>query len=178
MFHGAQFYVSVSGGGFDLQDFLLQSAIQPTGTLFARKWANLYSRKILAQVGGFTSPRATVFEQRRTPLLVARVPVSALATLVVFALAYTVLGVCLGFAAYRASAVDVRDIAAQLTLPGLAFAAFGEKRSRSLTMDEHGQAVQTGAAIFKEKTMDKESRRVVIDGNPEDGFEFRVSSWV
>ena len=177
MFHGAQFYVTVSGGGFDLQDYLLQAAIQPTSTLFAHKWANLYSAKILSQIGGFTSPRRTVFEQRRTPLLVAKVPVSALATLIAFALAYTVLGICLGFAAYRASAVDVRDIAAQLTLPGLAFAAFGEKRSRSMT-DEHGQAVQTGAAIFKEKQMDKESRRVVIDGNPEDGFEFRVSSWV
>jgi len=44
----------------------------------------------------------------RTPLLVAKVPKAALGALISCSLAYTILGLGLGIAAYRASATDVR----------------------------------------------------------------------
>ena len=58
----------------------------------ARKWADLFSVKVLAVIGAFTSGRADVEEQNRIPQLVAKVPKVALAILVARCLAYTVLG--------------------------------------------------------------------------------------
>lgn len=169
IFHGSQFYVSVSGGAFDLQDYLLQAAIQTTSAKFADVWANLYSLKILSTIGGFSSPRTTIQEQQRTTMLVAKILISALSALLASSLAYSVLGIVLAVAAYHASTVDVRDIAAQLSLPGLAAAAFGERKTAAIG---HGQA--SSATIFSEKPVSNESRRILVDGSPDSGYEFRV----
>ena len=170
IFHGSQFYVSVSGDGFDLQDYLLQAAIQPSSTAFAKVWANLYSTKILSTIGGFSSPRTTIAEQIRTPLLVSKVPVSALAALLACALSYTLLGVVLGFAACRASSPEVRDIAGKLSLPGLAYAAFGHEKEPPSGSVQHGQA----HVVIGEKQMGGETCRVLVDGSSGVGYKFRV----
>ena len=99
----------------------------------------------------------------------AKVPISALAALIACALSYLVLGVVLGAAALKASNADVRDIAAKLSLPGLAFAAFGDEKDTSIS---HGQATQITA--FGEKQMSNETCRVLLDGNSSTGYKFRV----
>jgi hypothetical protein len=172
IYHGTQFYVTVSGGDYQLQDFLIQSAMQNTSTELAYEWASLYSTKVLSTIGAYTAPRTNLQEQQRIPLLVAKVPKAALGALIACSLAYTLLGVGLGFVAYKASATDVRDLAAQLSLAGLTAAAFDEKHS--FTSERRGEA--KGGVVFNEKLNRRETKRIMIDGNPENGYEFRV--WV
>jgi len=171
IFHGSQLYLSVNGMSFDLQDYVLQAALQNTSDNFARTWANLYSTKILSNIGGFSTSRTTIQEQTRNVLQVAKVQVSALAALVACSLAYTVLGIVLGIGAYRASAIDVQDIAAQLSLPGLTATAFGGERTTPIAEGSPGDS-----PVFREKQRRRETRRVVIDGSPSNGYEFRA--WV
>lgn len=170
MFHARQFYISVTGGDSDLQDYILQAAMQGSSEELAHKWANLYSTKVLSTIGGYTSSRSNVQEQHRTQLLVAKVPKAALAALIAFSLAYTVLGITLGIAAYRASAGEVHDLAAQLSLAGLTTAAFDERKT--YTSDSAGTS--PSSSVFTEKLTRQETRRVLIDGSPERGYEFRV----
>ena len=172
LYHGTQFYITVSGGDYRLQDFLFQAAMQNTSEELASKWASLYSTKVLSTIGAYTTPRTDLQEQQRTQLLVAKVPKAALGALIACSLAYTILGLGLGIAAYRASATDVRDLAAQLSLAGLTAAAFDDKHSFT---SERGE-VTKGGAVFNEKLNRRETRRVLIDGSPERGYEFRV--WV
>ena len=110
-------------------------------------------------------------EQQRNPILVAKVPKAALGALITCSLAYAFLGLGLGIAAYRASATDVRDLAAQLSLAGLTAAAFDDKHSFTLQREATKNSV-----VFNEKLNRRETKRVLIDGNPERGYEFRV--WV
>jgi hypothetical protein len=169
IFHGSQFYFQVTGGDHDLQDYLQQAALQNTSNTFASAFANLYSTKILSTIGAYATGQTTLQEQTRTRLLVAKVQVSALGALVGCSLAYTVLGIGLAITAYRVSSIDVRDIAAQLSLPGLTAAAFGEK---NVYASEHGGA--RSGAVFNEKLTRRETSRVVVDGSPRDGYNFRV----
>ena len=171
IYHGVQFYVTVSGGDYQLQDFLVQAAMQNTSDELAYEWASLYSTKVLSTIGAYTTSRMDLQEQKRTPILVAKVPKAALGALITCSLAYTFLGLGLGIAAYKASATDVRDLAAQLSLAGLTAAAFDDKHSFTLQR----QPTKNGV-IFNEKLNQGETKRVLIDGNPERGYEFRV--WV
>ena len=172
LYHGRQFYITVSGGDYRLQDFLSQAAMQNTSRELAYEWASLYSTKALSTIGAYTTPRRNLQEQQRTQLLVAKVPKAALGALITCSLAYTILGLGLGVATYRASATDVRDLAAQLSLAGLTAAAFDEKHS--FTSERRGEA--KSGVIFNEKLNRHETKRVLVDGNPERGYEFRV--WV
>lgn len=172
IYHGTQFYVTVSGGDYQLQDFIYQAAMQNTSQELAYEWASLYSTKVLSTIGAYTSPRTNLQEQQRIPLLVAKIPKAALGALIACSLAYTLLGLGLGFVAYRASATDVRDLAAQLSLAGLTAAAFDEKHS--FTSERRGEA--KSGVVFNEKLNRRETKRIMIDGNPENGYEFRV--WV
>jgi hypothetical protein len=168
IFHGSQSYIQVTGGDHDLQDYLQQAALQNTSNTFATAFANLYSTKILSTIGAYATGQTALQEQTRTRLLVAKVQVSALGALVGCSLAYTVLGIGLAISASRASSTDVRDIAAQLSLPGLTAAAFGKKAYVS----EYGRA--SNGAVFNEKLTRRETSRVVVDGSPQHGYEFRV----
>jgi hypothetical protein len=172
IYHGIQFYITVSGGDYRLQDFLVQAAMQNTSEELAYEWASLYSTEVLSTIGAYTTPRTDLQEQQRTQLLVAKVPKAALGALITCSLAYTMLGIGLGIAAYRASATDVRNLAAQLSLAGLTAAAFDEKSS--FTSERRGQA--KGVMVFNEKLNRRETKRVLIDGNAQRGYEFRV--WV
>jgi hypothetical protein len=169
IFHGSQFYFQVTGGDHDLQDYMQQAALQNTTNTFATTFANLYSTKILSTIGAYAMGQTTLQEQTRTPLLVAKVRVSALGALVGCSLAYTVLGIGLAISAYRVSSTDVSDIAAQLSLPGLTAAAFGEKQ---IYASEYGGA--RSGAVFNEKLIRRETSRVVVDGSPQRGYDFRV----
>jgi hypothetical protein len=169
IFHGSQFYFQVTGGDHDLQDYLQQAALQNTSNAFAAAFANLYSTKILSTIGAYATGQTASQEQTRTRLLVAKVQVSALGALVGCSLAYTVLGIGLAIGAYRASSTDVRDIAAQLSLPGLTAAAFGEKKAYA----SEYRGVRSGA-VFNERLTRRETSRVAVDGSPEQGYDFRV----
>jgi hypothetical protein len=171
IYHGTQFYVTLSGGDYQLQDFLVQAAMQNTSDALAYEWASLYSTKVLSTIGAYTTSRMDLQEQQRNPILVAKVPKAALGALITCSLAYAFLGLGLGIAAYRASATDVRDLAAQLSLAGLTAAAFDDKHSFTLQREATKNSV-----VFNEKLNRRETKRVLIDGNPERGYEFRV--WV
>ena len=176
LFHAKQLYITVAGGDFDLQDYLQQAAMLSNGVGLARTWSNLYSTKVLATVGGYTTARTDMQEQRREALLVAKVPVPALAALLACSLTFTVLGLGLAVAAHRVSATDVRDIAAQLSLAGLTAAAFGERdREMEAAADQgRGGRGDGGPVVFNEKLTRKETRRVTVDGSVQSGYNFRV----
>ncbi|RMZ81683.1 hypothetical protein DV737_g2356, partial [Chaetothyriales sp. CBS 132003] len=132
IFHGAQTYNTVSGGGFDLQQYMIDAAIAGNNTAsFTTTWSNLYSVKVLSLIGAYLTPRTNLQEQKRTSLLVAKVPKSALGALVACSLSYTLLGIFLVIAAWKATTRNVREIAEQLSLAGLTKMAFGEGKRGS-----------------------------------------------
>ena len=96
IYHGCQVtWEAPSDTSFLLQDDLLMAAVQNTTTDMAREWANLHSVRVLSTIGAFTTPRNNFQEQVRTPLLVAQIPLVALATLVAGSLSYVVLAIVL-----------------------------------------------------------------------------------
>lgn len=170
VFHGAQSYFTVSGGAFDLQQNLVSAAIAGNDTKsFLNKWQDLYSVKALSTIGGHLTGRTNIQEQSRDSLLVAKVPKSALGALVGFSLLYTILGIALVVAAFRASSEDVHAVAEQLSLAGLTNMAFGESNEKDASATMTPQPLQPstpGASdYFSTHTLSRsETRRVRING--------------
>ncbi|KAI1609914.1 hypothetical protein EDD36DRAFT_59900 [Exophiala viscosa] len=166
IYHGTLLYTSVSGqaDSFDLQDFLMQAPLSGNTTdSFLRKFGSLYSGKVLAKIGAYTTARTVLQEQQRQSMLLSKVPVPALAMLVTWSFAYTVLGLVIAVRAYRASQHNVRDIAAKLSLLGLSEAAFGN-HSAGPSSPEGGSSSEDLVQISR-----RETRRVIVEG-----AEFKV----
>ncbi len=126
IYHGSLDYNTISGGGADLQMNLADAGITGVTTSdFLNTWGELYSVKVLAQIGTFLTPRGNIAEQNRKSLLVARVPTPALASLIACSLVYTVLGVALAVTAWRKGGEETQKVAEQLSLSGLTEMAFG-----------------------------------------------------
>ena len=177
LFHGTQYYNTVSGGGVDLQQYLVDSSISGNDTAsFLSTWGNLNSIKVLALIGAYLTPRTNLEEQSRRALLVAKVPKAALGALIGCSLAYTVLGIGLVIAAYRVSRDNVRLIAEQLSLAGLTNMAFGEGKNRSPSTTSSPGGGNDSRSRFEDgdyftRLPRRETRRVRISGT-----DFRV--WV
>ena len=132
IYHGSLDYNTVSGGGADLQMNLADAGITGVTTSdFLNTWGELYSVKVLAQIGTFLTPRANIAEQNRMTLLVARVPTPALASLIACSLVYTVLGVALAVAAWRKGGEEMQAVAEKLSLSGLTEMAFSGDGDRN-----------------------------------------------
>ena len=142
---------------------------------FLGAWADLYSVKVLSQIGAYLTPRTNLQEQRRNTILVAKVPKPALGALVACSLLYTALGILLVVGAYRASSREVKLIAEQLSLAGLTDMAFGEKRSgfetRSATLTPGSRNEQTREDDSFNQSSRRDTRKVRISGT-----DFRL--WV
>ena len=120
IWHGRHTRNSVSGQSSTMQTILKQAAVQNSSTAFAQTWASLYSPVVMATVGGVTSERANSLEQFRTPILVVKVWIPALAFLAFLCVTYIVLGCVLAVLAVQtASRGDIRDARVRLTLWGL-----------------------------------------------------------
>jgi hypothetical protein len=166
IFHGYLLPLTVSGSDSDYQTFLTEAALQPTTAALAHKWANLFSSKVLAVIGGFTSGRANVEEQNRIPLLVTKVPKVALGILVASCLTYTVLGTWLFWVAFRAGATtDIRDLVGRLSVAGIAMYAFGED-----TLTSKSRANK----VFDETVIRDETNRVGVFGDPKMGYDYKL----
>jgi len=170
IYHGSLSYTSVSGDDFTVQDFMIQAALAGTTTAsFLRAFGDLYSTKVLAKIGAYTTPRMALQQQERQQMLLTKVPKAALGGLIGSSLIYTVLGLVLLYRAHKAARGKVRDIAAQLSLAGLSVAAFGDRTA--------GPSQSGGTSRDDlEQLSRKETRRVVVDGTAKSGFEFQV--WV
>ena len=168
IFHGSLVYSTVSNGESDLQSFLGQSVLAGNTTdSFLQEFGALYSTKVLAVIGGYSSSRTSLAEQQREHMLVTKVPIPALAVLVAWSLVYTVLGLVVAIQAYRAARGNIRNIAAKLSLLGLSQAAFG---------DQHA-GTSSGSTASKEdvnRALKQELRRIHIHGSAQQGFEFGV----
>lgn len=172
IFHGAQLYDGAGAAGYDLQTYLLYAALAPSGAAFEQTWADQYSVKVLSTIGAYTTSRTNLEEQIRTHLLVAKVPKPALGALIACTLSYTVLGVILGRVAYKASSTDTKDLAAQLSLAGLTSAAFDDRSADKL----HSSVTLQSGLSGEEISPQSETRRIVVESNPVQGYDFRV--WV
>lgn len=169
IFHGYQFYVDFETGEPDLQDYLNQAALQNTTEALAKAWGNLYSEKIVSTIGGYTSPRMNLAQQQRKSLLVASVSKAALGALIACSLAYTLIGLILCIVALKSSALEVRELAAQLSLAGLVDSAFGDK-----TTSPSSAGTETSTRMYDHKVIRQEKQQVGVDGNQ--SFDFRT--WV
>jgi len=121
-------------------------------------------------IGGFTTPRTNFAEEQRRSILVASVSKGALVALITCSLTYTLLGLALCAAAYRASTADVRDLAAQLSLAGLVNSAFGDK-----TFLPSSAGTGMVSRIFDSKSTRQETRQFGVDGANQN-FDFRTWS--
>ena len=176
IFHGTQIYNTVTGGGFDLQQYLIDASIAGNDTeSFLSTWGNLYSVKVLSLIGAYLSPRTNLEEQSREALLVAKVPKSALGALIACSLIYTVLGIFLVIAAYSASKGNVSVIAEQLSLAGLTNMAFGEAKGGTPSTTVSPNGLDSRSRLNEEdyftRLPRRETRRVRISGS-----DFRV--WI
>lgn len=177
IFHGTQTYNTVGGGAFDLQQYLVDSAIAGNDTAaFLTTFGNQYSLKVLSLIGAYLSPRTNLQEQDREALLVAKVPKAALGALIACSLIYTILGIFLVVSAYRASSERVSLIAEQLSLAGLTNMAFGEGKAgspRTTITPESGNDSRRALNDddYFTRLPRRETRRVRISGT-----DFRV--WV
>ena len=177
LFHGTQYYNTVSGGGVDLQQYLVDASISGNDTAsFLSTWGNLNSVKVLSLIGAYLTPRTNIEEQSRRALLVAKVPTAALGALIGCSLAYTVLGIALVIAAYRVSRDNVTLIAEQLSLAGLTNMAFGEGKTGLSGMTISPGGGNDSRSRFNDEDYfarlpRRETRRVRISGT-----DFRV--WV
>ena len=179
MYHGSRAYTTVTGGAYDLQDAISLAALADTSHALAAVWANQHSIRVLADIGALTTTRTNLAEQVRTPMLVAKISQIALAVLVGCSLAYALLGLVLAVVAYRASSVDVRDLAARLSLAGLTAAAFDDTNQttpHNRNRYRNRTSKKEGNAVFDETEAADETRRVGITGDERNGYRFKV--WV
>jgi hypothetical protein len=133
-----KYYQAPGGTSFLLQDDVLTAALQNSSDAIAIAYADLNSVRVLSMIGGYTTPRTNLREQTRTPLLVARIPATALAVVVTAGLLYGVLAVLLGCLAFYISSDNLLQVAGYLNLGGLASAAFDD---RCTVISNNGQRV-------------------------------------
>jgi hypothetical protein len=132
IYHGQISSSSLGGAETQLQDILATAALQPSGRALADTWAQLYSKQILSVIGAFTSPRRNLQEQTRKSFLVTKLAIPALALLLSLNLVYLPLGLLLFITAYRqASHIEIRDLFARLSIPGVVMSLFGEAETLS-----------------------------------------------
>lgn len=161
IFHGSHAPNSVSGTNPAMLDILDQAAMGASSSEFCHTWENLYSSDIMAVVGGFTSGRSNLLQQIRTPLLVVKIWIPALAFMIACCLTYVWAGFMLALLALQTSAeLDVRDAVARLSLFGLADWA---------SQHSHGEEA---IGLLREKEVGGENSVVRFVGNPEGGFHF------
>jgi hypothetical protein len=177
IFKGTQFYSLGMGTGWDLQQYLTDAAIAGNDTAaFLTTWGDSYAVKVMSLISAYLTPRTNIEEQNRESLLVAKVPKAALGALVGCSLIYTVIGIVLCIAAFRASSNKVSLIAEQLSLAGLTNMAFGQNTSESPSTTltpgsgNDSKSKLNGDDYFT-RLPRRESRRVRISGT-----DFRV--WV
>ncbi len=120
MWHGLHIPNAVSSESPALQSILDQAAMEPSSKRFASTWAHLYSYAVMAAIGGYTSERANMLQQVRTPVLVVKVWIPALVFMLLFSTVYICLGVALAMIAVRTSSeIDLRDAVNRLSIWGL-----------------------------------------------------------
>lgn len=167
IFHGFNIAGSYAAFDNDLQDDLLQSALQTDPQSMANDFANFYSIRVMSVIGPFLSGRANLQEQTRTPLLVAKVPKAPLAIMVSGCIAYIVFGLVSAVLAYRAlNELDVRDVAFRFSLPALGLQAFRDVVTENTATEVDG----AGHRVFDESKIRSETSRVAVEGEPGTGF--------
>ncbi|KAK4940978.1 hypothetical protein LTR10_019022 [Elasticomyces elasticus] len=167
IFHGFNIAGTYAAFDNDLQDDLLQSALQTDPQSMADDFANFYSIRVMSVIGPFLSGRANLQEQVRTSLLVAKVPKAPLAILVAGCIAYIIFGIVSAVLAYRAlNEVDVRDVAFRFSLPALGLQAFRDV----VTENTATEVDATGHRVFDESKIRSETSRVAVEGEPTNGF--------
>jgi hypothetical protein len=164
MYHGSQMYATVDGGPHDLELNMIHAAQQTNSSGFMREWGDLYSVKVLSSIGAYTAARPSVQEQERTVLLVAKVPAIALWALIACSLVYVVIGLALGYAAFRSSSSNVQDLAARLSLAGLTAAAFEERDGTG----KHERIIKDADQVFSRQ--EDGTRRVGVEGLAQTGY--------
>ncbi|OQU97675.1 hypothetical protein CLAIMM_03570 [Cladophialophora immunda] len=175
IFHGYNIYGSYDSFDNDLQDFILEAALQSNPQQLADSFANSYSSRVMNVIGPFLSSRTNLQEQTRTPLLVAKVPKVPLAILVAGCLCYIVFGVVSATLAYTAlRTVDVRDLAFRFSLPALGLHAFRDDSTEREAVDVDSIRKRDGVdeerRVFNETKIKREATRVAVDGEPRTGF--------
>ena len=165
IYHGNVQRSNVGGADTQLQDILATAALQSNTIRFAETWAKLFSKEVLSVIGAFTSPRKNFEEQSRELILVTKLPILALAVLLVLNLAYLPIGIYLCRTASRqASKTDIRDIFRRLSIPGVVTSLFSDDISTS--------SFQKGAAGcgFDERKIFQESTYVEAKLNDEQEY--------
>ncbi|OAP58300.1 hypothetical protein AYL99_07390 [Fonsecaea erecta] len=175
IFHGYNIYGSYDSFDNDLQDFILEAALQSNPQQLADSFANSYSSRVMTVIGPFLSSRTNLQEQTRTPLLVAKVPKVPLAILIAGCLCYIVFGVASAALAYTAlRTVDVRDLAFRFSLPALGLHAFRDDNIEREAVDVNKIGKRAGVGeerrVFNETKIKREATRVAVDGEPRTGF--------
>ena len=168
--HGDELYITIDGPSPFYGDALLQADMEPTTKALAAKFGSLYSFHMMGTIGSVTTPREALALQTRTEKLVTRVSRVWFFALVSCCLAYTFLGIILGTVAYRLSFNEDCDVAAQLSLPGLAWIAFS-KNPRGVTVDPE----LARASIFEERYHRNEKQRVIVHHHADSGCSLEVA---
>ncbi|KAJ9608470.1 hypothetical protein H2200_007458 [Cladophialophora chaetospira] len=168
MFHGYNIVGASDSFDNNLQDLILEAALEPNPQALADSFANSYSSRVMSVIGPFLSSRANLLEQTRTPLLVASVSKIPLAILIAGCCSYIIFGIISAVIAYRAlRKIDVRDLAFRFSLPALGLQAFRDYNVEKESLAKGGKG---GHRVFEENKIKGETMRVAVEGNPVNGF--------
>lgn len=161
----AQLAAAPMAGGEAAKPILQQSAIAAALANDTKQTAKMmalaYSKATLAVFAQMTVPKPALQAQRRTEMLVAKVPVAALYAQVVADLLYVLVGLVLSIVALVGSrAEDARELQARLGVEAVVAGLFEADKSR--------QPVRGVSELFEEND-GKTSRRVCIVKTAEGG---------
>lgn len=105
MYVGQLQYFTNSPGN-DWTDDILQMALQDGSQAMADTWGTLFGTRVLAVLGGYSTPSVNLAQQTRSSALVAKVPIGALAFLVACSCVYSVLVLVIAFNAWMVARGD------------------------------------------------------------------------
>lgn len=110
-----QYYTNSPGN--DWTDDILQMALQEDSQAMADTWGTLFGTRVLAVLGGYSTPSVNLAQQTRSSALVAKVPIGALAFLVACSGVYSALVLMIAFNAWMAARGDpsIYDYARELS---------------------------------------------------------------
>jgi hypothetical protein len=156
-------------GNAYLQEAASLAGLSTSSNDVANQMALSFSKAIIAGGAQVVQPTAAIVAQKRSSIIVARVPKAPLFTVIILDLLFVVIGIAFSVLALATSSgyqnVDVREVQARLGVVGLVADRFDRRSAKGGISD-----LKNGFGEFREGIVD--SDRVVLDRTADGGWEF------
>jgi hypothetical protein len=121
IYHGCHVPKQVTQLDLNLQDAMVQAAMEDNAEKLLKRWSDLYSSQVMSVVGAFLVPAPSLLEQVHESILVTEVAIPPLVLLIAAGLGYASFGIRVFISAWLATRADIADFP---SIQGLADFAF------------------------------------------------------